>query len=58
MLSVSAMTDADNKMTSLALHGVTAPSQVSKPVGGLVGASNEGGSLTPMLKPVTAAEDG
>ncbi len=57
MLSVSAMTDTDNKMTSLALHGVTAPSQVSKPVGGLVGASNEGGSLTPMLKPVTGLSE-
>ena len=52
MPSVRAMTDTDNKMMSLALHGVTAPSQVSKPVGGLVGASEESGSLTPMLKPI------
>ncbi|MBR5910153.1 MAG: hypothetical protein IKZ66_09315 [Schwartzia sp.] len=57
MSSVRAMTDTDNKMTSLALHGVTAPSQVSQPVGGLVGASEGTGSLTPMLKPVSGLSD-
>ena len=57
MPSVRAMTDTDNKMTSLALHGVTAPSQVSKPVGGLVGASEESGSLTPMLKPISGLSE-
>ena len=57
MPSVRAMTDTDNKMTSLALHGVTAHSQVSKPVGGLVGASEESGSLTPMLKPISGLSE-
>lgn len=57
MLSVSAMTDTDTKMTALAVHGVTAPSQVSRPVGGLAGASDESGTLTPLLKPVTGLSD-
>ena len=57
MLSVSAMTDTDTQMTSLAIHGVTAPSQVSRPVGGLAGASDESGTLTPMLKPATGLSE-
>lgn len=57
MMTVNAMTDTDNKMTSLALHGVTAPSQTSRAVGGLAGANEESGSLTPMLKPVSGLSD-
>ena len=57
MLTVNAMTDTDNKMTSLALHGVTAPSQTSRAVGGLAGANDDSGSLTPMLKPVNGLSD-
>lgn len=58
MSSVSMMADTDNKMMSLAVvHGVTAPSQTSHAIGGLAGANSEGGSLTPMLKPISGLSD-
>ena len=58
MSSLSMMTDTDNKMMSLAVvHGITAPSQTSHVVGGLAGASEASGSLTPMLKPVSGLSD-
>ncbi len=57
MLSVSSMTDTDSKMTSLAVHGITAPSQVAHPVSGLAGAADASGSLTPLLKPVTGLSE-
>ena len=58
MSSVRMMTDTDNKMTSLAaVQGITAPSQTSRAVHGLAGASEESGSLTPLLKPVAGLSD-
>ena len=58
MSSVSMMTDTDNKMMSLAVvHGITAPSQTSHAVGGLAGASETSGALTPMLKPISGLSD-
>ena len=58
MSSVRMMTDTDNKMTSLAaVQGITAPSQISRAVGGLAGATGESGSLTPLLKPVAGLSD-
>ena len=58
MSSVSMMTDTDNKMMSLAVvHGITAPSQTSHAVGGLAGASEASGALTPMLKPISGLSD-
>ena len=58
MSSVSMMTDTDNKMMSLAVvHGITAPSQTSHAVGGLAGASEASGTLTPMLKPISGLSD-
>ena len=58
MSSVSMMTDTDNKMMSLAVvHGITAPSQTSHAVGGLAGASEASGALTPLLKPISGLSD-
>ena len=58
MLSVNTMTDTDNKMMSLAVvHGITAPSQTSHAIGGLAGASDASGSLTPTLKPMSGLSD-
>ena len=57
MLTINAMTTTDNKMTSLALHGITAPSQVSHQVGGLAGANEDNGTLTPLLKPVSGLSE-
>ncbi len=58
MSSVSMMADTDNKMMSLAVvHGITAPSQTGHAVGGLAGANDASGSLTPMLKPVSGLSD-
>ena len=58
MSSVSMMTDTDNKMMSLAVvHGVKAPSQTSHAVGGLAGASEASGALTPLLKPISGLSD-
>ena len=57
MLTINAMTTTDNKMTSLALHGLQAPSQVSHAVGGLAGTNAESGTLTPLLKPVSGLSE-
>lgn len=57
MLTVNTMIDTDAKMTHLAVHGVTAPSQTSQKVGGLVGATDENGYLTPMLAPLDGITD-
>ncbi len=57
MLTVNAMNDIDTKMMNLAVHGVAAPSQISREVGGLAGATDEGGTLTPMLAPLEGISD-
>ncbi len=57
MLTINAMTTTDNKMTSLALHGVKAPSQVFHAVSGLAGATGDSGTLKPLLKPVSGLSE-